>query len=620
MSDAASRMRSAPARARTSGAREVVARSGLPERLGEIVLGVASRCRLWRREREDVAKELCGHFLDGLASGAPADRLAADFGDPAAAAKLITAARKRLRPAWWQVWRMGLRAVGWTTAACLVLYAIMAARYFLASPTIGRNYTRELREAAFANTPESELAWPLYIRAVREFGPLPEFMRSEHPDPRRPDDINFELMTAFLDSHASALATVREAAGRPMIGYPWSDVADPDYSRALEISNPAYRYDPSAQAPTENPLMIGVLLPHLGEMRKLGRWLATDAHLAASRKDSQRFIADIEALAGMADQALREPFIISQMVGVALGQLLCVTVLEEAADPGLLDARGLRTLAHRIAAIGGGRISIESTGEVLMIEDVIQRFYSDDGSGGGRLVGSPMREEMWDSWGAARPRGEFILEALRPVQSAVLMPSRSKIRAEIDRFKAEFARDDQLQPWRAHERTSDGPYSWLMYDVIGSIPPIFSSLQGGDANTGPMTTGLAHRDRFESTRGATLAVLALQSYFVAEGRYPPALESLSPEYLPKVPVDPFDGRPLRYVPASATGGPVLYSIGADATDDGGVLPPTEEGRRRMSDLKLFARARKSGEDGRLAASMLESVDGDWILWPADGNR
>jgi hypothetical protein len=50
-------------------------------------------------------------------------------------------------------------------------------------------------------------------------------------------------------------------------------------------------------------------------------------------------------------------------------------------------------------------------------------------------------------------------------------------------------------------------------------------------------------------------------------RYPDALTELTPNYLPSVPADPFDGKPLRY---RKTGeGYVLYSIGRNLKDDGG---------------------------------------------------
>jgi hypothetical protein len=65
-----------------------------------------------------------------------------------------------------------------------------------------------------------------------------------------------------------------------------------------------------------------------------------------------------------------------------------------------------------------------------------------------------------------------------------------------------------------------------------------------------------------------LTAVALEQFRAAHGnRYPGALAELAPDFLPAVPVDPFDGQPLRYRKQDA--GYVLYSIGPDLKDNGG---------------------------------------------------
>jgi hypothetical protein len=50
---------------------------------------------------------------------------------------------------------------------------------------------------------------------------------------------------------------------------------------------------------------------------------------------------------------------------------------------------------------------------------------------------------------------------------------------------------------------------------------------------------------------------------------PDQLSELVQDYLPAVPIDPFDGQPIRY--RRTDDGFLLYSVGADRTDDGGVM-------------------------------------------------
>jgi hypothetical protein len=65
-----------------------------------------------------------------------------------------------------------------------------------------------------------------------------------------------------------------------------------------------------------------------------------------------------------------------------------------------------------------------------------------------------------------------------------------------------------------------------------------------------------------------LAAVALEQFRAAhDNGYPAALSELTPAYLDAVPLDPFDGQPLRYEKKNV--GYVLYSIGPDLKDDSG---------------------------------------------------
>lgn len=47
--------------------------AGFPEPVTDLILRVVSGTRLWRRERQDVARELIAHFQDGLESSGDRD-------------------------------------------------------------------------------------------------------------------------------------------------------------------------------------------------------------------------------------------------------------------------------------------------------------------------------------------------------------------------------------------------------------------------------------------------------------------------------------------------------------------------------------------------------------------
>lgn len=83
--------------------------------------------------------------------------------------------------------------------------------------------------------------------------------------------------------------------------------------------------------------------------------------------------------------------------------------------------------------------------------------------------------------------------------------------------------------------------------------------------------------RAEAARAIVVTAIALKRCQLAQGKYPPDLKSLAPEFLATVPRDPVDGKPLRYR-LKADGTFLLYSIGLDGKDDGGdPTNPTSKG-------------------------------------------
>lgn len=64
---------------------------------------------------------------------------------------------------------------------------------------------------------------------------------------------------------------------------------------------------------------------------------------------------------------------------------------------------------------------------------------------------------------------------------------------------------------------------------------------------------------------ATACLLALKAYERDKGRLPNSLRELVPDYLPYLPLDPFDGKPLRYSKVKK----LIYCVGKDLVDSGG---------------------------------------------------
>ena len=77
--------------------------------------------------------------------------------------------------------------------------------------------------------------------------------------------------------------------------------------------------------------------------------------------------------------------------------------------------------------------------------------------------------------------------------------------------------------------------------------------------------------RVLAQRRMAAVALAIRLCEVDHGRRPTELAELVPDYLDEVPADPMaaDGATFRYLPDAAM--PVLYSVGEDSVDDGGLV-------------------------------------------------
>ena len=86
--------------------------------------------------------------------------------------------------------------------------------------------------------------------------------------------------------------------------------------------------------------------------------------------------------------------------------------------------------------------------------------------------------------------------------------------------------------------------------------------------------------RMEAAKQTIIVAIALKRYQLKHGNYPPDLNSLVTEFLASIPLDPVDGKPLRYK-LNSDGTFLLYSVGENGVDHGG-NPALEKGVKSSS--------------------------------------
>lgn len=122
-----------------------------------------------------------------------------------------------------------------------------------------------------------------------------------------------------------------------------------------------------------------------------------------------------------------------------------------------------------------------------------------------------------------------------------------------------------------------------------------------------MVAGIAHHYHACMRLEAAISELALAEFERDHGTAPTTLEELVPQYLPRLPVDYADGRPLRYRNDGRQ--LLLYSVGADGIDQGGARrqnvarrEPWRSGHTIENEIVFMARSPVSASSRPAAGS------------------
>lgn len=582
-----SRSRSAP--------EEIVAASGLPDPIRSVVLTVVTASRLWPRERADVARELIAHFRDGLEAGESKESLLDSFGDPRVTARLIRRGKVRSRPLAWRAMRGAVHALGALVALLLLIYTFALVRFYTSEPRVTRDYLAELNEP-IRTLPQESRAWPLYRRAFLSLPPMPADFEMNLP-PEGPDDPIWGDTLAYLERIGPTLELVKIGAARPRLGLELRREFDREIAEHRAFISGQPPPPPDVLDAGDDSALYAVLLPHLGTTRLLSRLLVAEARAALAAGDPRRWEESATALLGLANHSREPAYLIAQLVSISLNRTAAQEVGRLLRDsPEILDDNALQRIAHRLAALGPRDLQVSFDLERRIFDDFVQRAYSDDGRGGGRLTAKGLR--TIEGFTATR---NPVSAALDPAASLVMAGRRDTLALYhrlIDLTEAEIRRP--LWEWEGmdfdaeFERAAGGPLArHRYYPMLLMIPAL-------------------HRSGFagyhaEQVRDATLVAIALELFRRRAGEYPASLDALVPALLPEVPRDQFTGGPIGYL--LRDGQPLIYSFGADRKDDHGrpVADNPDNAARWVAPADVSRRL--------MQPNPRDNIDGDWILWP-----
>ena len=539
----------------------------LPVSASQFIERVVKKVRYRKKVRQDVRAELQAHFEDALSdctSSQEREQLAATliagFGDTRFLARLIRRGKKRCRP----VWVKGMIRLAQVAALCVLYLVLCASRLFIGAPTIKVDTIAWLNESARQGRDESLNARQDLVEAYSLLGEEPSILTKGPRLIQDMNDVQRQSVEAYLTENQPALDHFRQAATKP---HYW-----PSYAPMESMPERTGIGTVTVPGMMDNQAMIAHLMNQCMESTRAIRQLAFAMEYQIQWETEQgqidQALADCVAMIQCGRFMASTGFLIEEMVGVAitaLGHRSTLRVLE-AAD---VNETLLASTYQRFDAIlRSDRPFMPVDFEKALINDLVQRCFTDDGQGNGRVLASGLILASSSSTSSTSLLKRLLLFDF---------PDRQEITQKINSFYEQVETQSSLSPWQKQERPADPEatnYFWYM-DLLG-----------------PALTRVAELGwRLKTDNEATLAIIAIKHYHATQGFLPSTLEELLQAGLVgSIPRDYYSGGPLAYQPTDE--GFLLYSRGEDMKDDGGKPAVTEEGEVRRY-----------------------GAHGDWVYWP-----
>jgi len=365
-----------------------------------------------------------------------------------------------------------------------------------------------------AITSDAQNAAPLYekafarLKAAREEEYLvqnPPTGNNDSFDPEEPAAIT------FLNHQAPTIALLRRAAALPGCRFD-QDLLEPD---------------------------INTILPDLNEERNAANVLDLDAREEVSKGIASSAIADATAILQMSRQLGRRPMLVSGLVGIGIGAL------------------GDKTLERTLPAVkNGNELAALHLDQLPSVGRTFQQSLRGEERYGLLLFGNMPPSQRRSA------TGETV-----QIEDTSILASHPGLAGPFVRV---FFLDSEayVQVMEKLESLSIKPY----YQVRDELNDIQAAKNGRGLFTSliisSMSRALETCSRVDAMDACAQAAVAATRFRLDHGTLPSDLDDLVPAYLDAVPLDPFDGHPLRL--STKNNQWIVYSVGPYLIDDGGV--------------------------------------------------
>lgn len=292
-----------------------------------------------------------------------------------------------------------------------------------------------------------------------------------------------------------------------------------------------------------------ILLPHLAALKKCSQVLQLRAVVELQNGQSDKALADVKLTLRLIATVRSEPFLISQLVRIAMLKLTLQPVWEGIQEHRWSDDQfkeldedlaKLDFLADYESSVRGDRTLMIANIEYLRRTRNIGMFFGD-----GNTMPLATEIELRFAPSSVYYHNELVfVQACQDWILPIINVKRHSVPLEAVHLAA--TNIDQI---RLH---------WSLNDALAAmLLPAFEKCA--------QRYGYA-----QSSVDMARVACALERYRLAQGKYPESLDALTPGFIESVPPDVIGGQPLKYHRTSDAQF-ALYSVGWNGTDDGGVV-------------------------------------------------
>jgi len=508
----------------------------LPGCVLEYIDAVVRRVRFSRKVRREVRQELIDHFEDALRDCANqqqrqqrAEDLIQQFGEAKLLGTLIRRGKKRCRP----LWKKALIRSFQTLLICYLL--ILPYNAWILSTWRGSKVDYLQRFNALnrpAGASERDNALPYYERAAKLYVQMPKDLA----------DAVYRRRSAGAScrTRLAGYETLSAAEKRRLDN--WIDANERPWQALVEGTHRRYCWQ-SLKGFLPQQVDLTEFPSSLSELCSLGRW---KARRAVARGRFESALDHWCTLMRFSDQIMQSKLFIVYLTGVAISSRANADVLEFVSKYSP-DDQWLAEAQRRLAGAYGANYPLyDPRGEAIFSLGGMASMFE--------LTGS----SRWMCYVVPR---ELILR--RPQKQA-------EARALSVANALVGKRPYELRGFAATEEKVKVPVSDMLFDMM----------------VGSIMKGVELSWRGKAFYEAVPTVLTLKRWRLAKGEYPSGLQELvDGGYLKSLPADPYSDGPLKYHRRGDDF--VLYSVGADFDDDGGVQGERSWGDREGGGDRVF---------------------------------